>query len=262
MDSTTSIKVTIFKVRLLVACIGACACAVPETQDDTAAGSGESSGPSALECVPATTPDFGFMMSPAPLYDSVPENTLRADCSVTDVTEGSSGVLQLSCMDGGGMLDWSLELFTAPVELTDLFADGDAVDLHYSTATPGEKPELNQWAVLRAPGEEDPLLVVIAAAGSPNGLPSGLANLDIEFVTDTDCESVDGSCGFGVMHRAAIEVSAADVGSIVVFDHNDGDLGSYRVHVGHAMFDEGTCDGTTMNRYVFMISRSDAAVDG
>ena len=130
---------------------------------------------------------------------------------------------------------------------------GAQVELdYYASRTSGFGTYPTHWAIVRLADEADPVIVASATDGA---MPQIDGSLSIAVIDDTMCETEVGSCGFGTFGRVAIGVGVVGLGGVVVFDHGEGGIGDYAIHVAEAVKDTGNCDGDTMNWYEVVVVR-------
>lgn len=196
-------------------------------------------------------PDLVLAMEPVVLGSI--DQSFHEACTVTSVSDGEPATLGMRCPDGLASLDWRLEATALPASLEALFSRGQTIDLDFSTSQGLPEQEPHQSAILRVPGEADPFLIV--GRGSPK--VSGLhGSPHVSIATETTCETQPGSCGTGVMRRVAFQLTMDGEAPTIVFDHNDGELGPYRVRVGNAFADEGNCDGRNESWFELVMVRT------
>lgn len=231
--------------------VGALGC--PGGDADDPADTGESSaGIAALECVAPSGPDLSFKMEPAEF--APPQTHLDSACTVAEVDDGEPKILRLHCMNGLAPLDWRMSAEGMQLPLPADLVVGAEVELSYYTDDPFDVwSPVWQWAVVRPSGAADPSLIVVA---SPGEMPPTDATPAIEIVEHTTCDTNDGSC-YGEVGRVAIRFSLEDVGETIVFDHDAGELAQYRMQVGDAIWDDGNCEGLSMNWYELAVVRGD-----
>jgi hypothetical protein len=198
-------------------------------------------------------PDLVIEMLPTTLFQGAPTpSSIHETCTATEVADDDPQRLVMSCPDGLETLEWRLEVSPPSLSLAGLFSVDQAVDLRYFAGGGGGPADSlpHQWAILRAPDDAAPLLVV--ANGELPGVYG--STLSSEVVPGATCDGAP-SCSIS-QHRSAVEFTLEDIGSSIVFDHNEGELGPYHIRVGKACVDDEASDVGSLTRYEFIIVRS------
>jgi hypothetical protein len=170
---------------------------------------------------------------------------------VKENTPGDPALLRLSCDYEDAPLDWSVEAMGLDLSLSGL-AVGDSVSLYYWAIGADIMTIARSAAIVRRPGERDPVLVVHSAPSIVLPLER-LDPLWLSIEPDTECDAMPGSCGDGVSRRAAVTVQHEQWGTTTVFDHTTGALGPFAIQVGDAISDDGACEGESLDWFTLAI---------
>lgn len=217
----------------------------------TGGGSSESTdGEEVIACVPASAPPVGVTMTPT--ADVLQGAAYSGECFLGSI---DTSVASFTCPSDDGIVGLRLTVQNSSSDLSDLAETGDSIRLAYWTTLPSELDPPEQHMTWRR-SSDDALLLVAATVTAPNRLPTQVGPLELRVIESTDCAATDGSCGLGIMRRVAIEAALPDGTTTVVFDGNESSIGDYLLQVGTAVLDEGSCDGISENRYVFVATRA------
>lgn len=207
-------------------------------------------------CVAPQLPDLDLTVHPPPADNGTGNISFHGPCTVQDLTDAPLSVA-LSC-DGSPEFTMTLEVTGATGEFswTDALPVGSSVDLRFATTYGiSQSPA---WVAVRRAGDTDPSLIAVK---SWQPLPwfedatDFMAPLELAFLDDADCPESEGSCGDGARRRAAVEVSLPGTDSVVVFGHNEDDVGPYHIRVGDAEIDEGNCEGVNQTWYEVLVTK-------